>query len=85
MRPDRPAPTARRPLRRADWNAANCRNRRIFDDKSGLLASRNQRPVLVQTYERTVDRRTKVLMKEFDVPVHIGERHWGAVRLAVSF
>jgi methyl-accepting chemotaxis protein len=31
------------------WNAANCRNRRIFTDRVGLAAARNSRPYLVQT------------------------------------
>ncbi|HUG60463.1 MAG TPA: methyl-accepting chemotaxis protein, partial [Methylomirabilota bacterium] len=28
------------------WNTANCRNRRIFDDRAGLTAARNTRPFL---------------------------------------
>lgn len=34
------------------WNNANCRNRRIFDDRTGLAAARNQKPFLLQTYRR---------------------------------
>ncbi|MCU0951514.1 MAG: methyl-accepting chemotaxis protein, partial [Burkholderiaceae bacterium] len=34
------------------WNAAHCRNRRIFDDRTGLAAARNQRRFLLQTYRR---------------------------------
>ena len=31
------------------WNAANCRNRRIFDDRTGLSAGRSTKPFLLQT------------------------------------
>ncbi len=34
------------------WNLANCRNRRIFDDRAGLLAARNLEPHLIQVYAR---------------------------------
>ncbi len=34
------------------WNAANARNRRIFDDRNGLLAARSTRPWFLQTYHR---------------------------------
>jgi methyl-accepting chemotaxis protein len=34
------------------WNIANCRNRRIFDDRAGLLAGRNTRDYQIQTYNR---------------------------------
>jgi methyl-accepting chemotaxis protein len=34
------------------WNNANCRNRRIFSDRTGLAAARNQKPFLLQTYRR---------------------------------
>ncbi len=36
-----------------EWNAANSRNRRIFDDPTGLAAARNRQAYLVQTYRRT--------------------------------
>src|SRR5260221_7582521 len=31
------------------WNAANCRNRRIFDDRVGLAAGKNPQPLLLQS------------------------------------
>ena len=34
------------------WNTAHCRNRRIFNDRTGLASGRNQRPFLLQTYRR---------------------------------
>jgi len=64
------------------WNAANCRNRRIFNDRAGLAAARSTRPCLVQTYERDMGNGTKVMMKEADAPIRIRGRHWGALRLA---
>ncbi len=31
------------------WNTANCRNRRIFNDRTGLASARNAKPFLLQT------------------------------------
>ena len=67
------------------WNAANCRNRRIFDDRAGLLAARNTRPFLLQAYQRNMGGGELVMMKEADAPVHVAGRHFGAVRLAYRY
>lgn len=64
------------------WNAANCRNRRIFDDRAGLSAARNTRPFLVQTYPRDMGNGTIVWMREIDAPITISGRHWGGFRTA---
>lgn len=64
------------------WNTAHCRNRRIFDDRAGLAAARNLREFLIQAYQRDMGGGHRVLMKEVDVPIHVGARHWGALRLA---
>jgi methyl-accepting chemotaxis protein len=64
------------------WNAANARNRRIFDDRVGLKAGRNTRPFLVQVYRRDMGGGTFVMMKDFSAPIVVGGRHWGGLRLA---
>lgn len=64
------------------WNAANCRNRRIFDDRAGLSAARNTRPFLVQTYPRDMGNGMIVWMREIDAPITISGRHWGGFRTA---
>lgn len=51
------------------WNAANCRNRRIFNDRTGLAAGRNQKPFLLQTYRRDMGGGAFVLMKDLSVPI----------------
>ena len=66
------------------WNAANSRNRRIFDDRAGILAARNVRPVLAQTYARDMGGGTFVLLKEVDAPITVADQHWGAVRMALK-
>jgi methyl-accepting chemotaxis protein len=65
------------------WNAANSRNRRIFDDRTGLLAARSVRPFLLQTYLRDMGGGVKVQMKEIQVPITIRGAHWGGLRLAI--
>ena len=64
------------------WNAANCRNRRIFNDPAGLRAAKNEQPVLLQTYRRDMGGGTFVIMKELDVPIFAANRRWGTLRLA---
>jgi methyl-accepting chemotaxis protein len=64
------------------WNAANARNRRIFDDRAGLGAARNTRPFLVQAYHRDMGGGVTVLMKEVDAPILVRGRHWGGFRTA---
>jgi len=64
------------------WNAANCRNKRIFDDRAGLSAARNTRPFLIQTYARDMGGGNIVWMKEVDAPIVVQGRHWGGFRSA---
>lgn len=63
------------------WNAANCRNHRIFDDRTGLAAGQNTDPFLVQSYLRDMGGGNYVLMKDLSVPVYINGKHWGGVRV----
>ncbi|UPA25330.1 methyl-accepting chemotaxis protein [Shinella oryzae] len=72
QRPDDPA-----------WNTANCRNRRIFNDRVGLSAGRNTEPFLVQTYRRDMGGGQYVLMKDISAPITVDGRHWGGLRLAI--
>jgi hypothetical protein len=65
------------------WNTAHSRNRRIFDDRSGILAARNLRPFLVQTYVRDMGGGEFMLLKEIDCPIMLDKRHWGAVRYGI--
>ena len=66
----------------AVWNAANCRNRRLFQDRTGAAAARNTRPFVVQTYRRDMGGGVFAILKEVDAPIAIDGRHWGNVRLA---
>ena len=63
------------------WNAANCRNRRIFNDRTGLAAGRNKKPFLLQTYRRDMGGGKFVLMKDLCAPITVHGRHWGGLRI----
>lgn len=67
------------------WNAANCRNRRIFDDRVGLKAGRNERPFLLQVYRRDMGGGQFVMMKDLSAPIWVNGKHWGGLRLAYRF
>ena len=71
------------PQRRDDrlWNQANCRSRRLYDDKVGLRAARNTAPFLLQYYRRDMGNGTYMVLKSLSAPLVVNGRHWGAVRL----
>ncbi len=62
------------------WNAGNCRNRRIFNDRVGLKAGRSAKPFVVQTYRRDMGGGNFALMKDASAPIFVKGRHWGGVR-----
>ena len=64
------------------WNAANCRNRRIFDDRVGLAAGKSTRPFLLQAYRRDMGNGEFRMMKDVSAPIYVNGRHWGGLRLA---
>ncbi|MEJ5835556.1 methyl-accepting chemotaxis protein [Bosea sp. CCNWYY174] len=66
------------------WNNANCRNRRIFNDRTGLAAARNQKPFLLQTYRRDMGGGNFLVMEDLSAPIIVRGRHWGGVRFGLS-
>jgi methyl-accepting chemotaxis protein len=66
------------------WNAAHCRNRRIFDDRTGLTCGRNTEPFVLQTYRRDMGGGRFVLMKDVSAPIQVFGRHWGGFRIGYA-
>jgi methyl-accepting chemotaxis protein len=63
------------------WNSANCRNRRLFNDRTGAAAGASTRPFLLQTYRRDMGGGAFVLMKDVSAPITVSGRHWGGFRI----
>ena len=63
------------------WNNANCRNRRLFNDRAVKKVAANTRPFLLQTYRRDMGGGNFVLMKDLSSPILVRGRHWGAFRM----
>jgi methyl-accepting chemotaxis protein len=63
------------------WNNANCRNRRLFNDRAVKKVAANTKPFLVQTYRRDMGGGNFVLMKDLSSPIVVRGRHWGAFRM----
>ncbi len=64
------------------WNMANCRNRRIFDDPTGIGAARNStKPFLLKTYKRDMGGGVTAVMKDCSAPITVKGRHWGGFRM----
>lgn len=67
-----------------DWNNSHCRNRRIFNDRTGLACGRNTRPFLLQTYRRDMGNGQHVLMYDCSAPIHVNGKHWGGFRMGFT-
>ncbi len=63
------------------WNNANCRNRRLFNDRAVKKVAANTKPFLLQTYRRDMGGGNFVLMKDLSSPIFVRRRHWGAFRM----
>jgi methyl-accepting chemotaxis protein len=63
------------------WNAANCRNRRIFTDRAVQNVGRNTKTFLLQTYRRDMGGGMFALLKDVSAPIFVHGRHWGAFRM----
>ena len=63
------------------WNNANCRNRRLFNDRAVHKVAANTKSFLLQTYRRDMGGGNFVLMKDVSSPIRIRGRHWGAFRM----
>lgn len=75
--PDYRQPQGKDPV----WNAAHCRNRRLFRDRAVQKVARNTKPFLLQTYRRDMGGGNFVLMKDLSSPIWVRGRHWGAFRI----
>jgi methyl-accepting chemotaxis protein len=64
-----------------EWNAAHCRNRRIYNDPKRLAAARNTRPYLIQQYSREFEGKVQVL-RPIAAPIRVFGKHWGAIRVS---
>ena len=71
--------------RNPEWNAANCRNRRIFDDRTGLAAGRNEKLFLLQTDRHGMGGGKHALMKDVSSPIFVKGRHRGGLCMAYLF
>ena len=76
---------SKRQTRDVDWNAANARNRRIFNDRVGLGAGQNTRPFLLQIYRRDMGGGDYKMMKDISAPIMVNGAHWGGLRLAYEY
>jgi len=58
----------------------NNRTKRIFNDRTGFRAGRNQNPFLLQVYSRD----TGEMMKDMSVPIVLFGKHWGGIRMGYA-
>ncbi|MCP3473738.1 methyl-accepting chemotaxis protein [Bradyrhizobium sp. CCGUVB1N3] len=63
------------------WNNANCRNRRLFNDRAVKKVAANTKPFLLQTYRRDMGGGQFVLMKDLSSPIVVKGKRWGSFRM----
>lgn len=63
-----------------EQDTANSRDKRIFNDPTGLRSARNTESFLLQTYMRD----TGEILSDLSLPIHVDGRHWGAIRLGFN-
>ena len=66
------------------WNAAHCRNRRIYPDKTAAAVSVSTAPFLLQTYRRDMGGGVFALMKDASAPIRVRGRLWGGLRVCYT-
>ena len=59
------------------YDLVNNRTKRIFGDRTGIMAGRNELPYLIQNYKRD----TGEVLYDLSVPVMVRGRHFGCVRI----
>ncbi|MGA1863349.1 methyl-accepting chemotaxis protein [Deferribacter thermophilus] len=68
-----------------EQDLVSSRDKRIFNDPTGIAAARNQERFLLQTYMRD----TGEIICDLSMPIFIDGKHWGAIRIgfdpAVAF
>ena len=80
--PDGYVPTHNRafsqpPVGDPEIDKVKSRSKRLFNDRTGARCGSHERKVLLQTYSRD----TGELMHDLSVPIMVGGRHWGGLRL----
>jgi methyl-accepting chemotaxis protein len=55
----------------------NSRDKRLFNDPTGIRAARNTKSFLLQTYMRD----TGEILNDLSMPILVGGRHWGGLRI----
>ena len=66
------------------WNNSHCRNRRIFNDRTGLACGQNTQPILLQTYRRDMGNEEFALMYDCSAPIFVDGKHWGGFRMGFT-
>ncbi len=63
-----------------DYNTKYSREKRLFNDRTGLAAAKNIQPFLLQKYSRD----TGEELFDLSVPILINDKHWGAIRIGYT-
>ncbi|HMA50356.1 MAG TPA: methyl-accepting chemotaxis protein [Magnetospirillaceae bacterium] len=66
------------------WNAAHCRNRRVYPDKTAAAVASSEAPFLLQTYRRDMGGGVFALMKDASAPIRVRGRLWGGLRVCYT-
>ncbi|XOB66467.1 methyl-accepting chemotaxis protein [Deferribacteres bacterium DY0037] len=71
---------SKKPTGDAQNDTRNSRDKRIFNDHTGLRAAQNTQPFLMQTYARD----TGEILNDLSIPIEVAGKHWGALRIGFN-
>ena len=66
------------------WNAANCRNRRMYPERVNIRACNSRKPFLLQSYRRYSASGQYLAIKHASAPIRVQDTYWGTLALGYA-
>ncbi|MCA1927623.1 MAG: methyl-accepting chemotaxis protein [Calditerrivibrio sp.] len=71
---------SKKPTGDSKIDLVNSRDKRIFNDQTGIAASRNEKKFILQVYLRD----TGEVIADLSMPIYVNGKHWGAYRVGIT-
>ncbi len=71
---------SKKPTGNYEVDLVNSRDKRIFNDQTGLKAAKNEKKFLLQVYLRD----TGEIIADLSMPIYVNDKHWGALRVGLT-
>lgn len=71
---------SKKPTGNYEVDLVNSRDKRIFNDQTGLKAAKNEKKFILQVYLRD----TGEIIADLSMPIYVNNKHWGALRVGLT-